>query len=130
MKDAYPLFHPETEAVRQHFEAGHFCVPECRACKKTHWYPRAFCPFCFSEDIELKASPGDATVYSFSAAGTSPTLVIAYVELADGLRLMTNIVDVDVTAMHIGMKVRIVWRTVEGGRRMPFYTAAEERLTE
>ena len=119
-----PVTTPETERFWAELGEGRFCVPQCQACGRAHWYPRAFCPFCFSEEIAVKPSFGEATIYSFSAMNTSPPLVMAYVELTEGPKLMTNIVDVDVAAIRIGMKVKPVWRSAEGGGQVPFYTAA------
>lgn len=119
-----PAINPETERFWALLGKGRFCVPHCQACGRAHWYPRAFCPFCFSDEIEARESAGGATVYSFSVMNTVPPLVIAYVELAEGPRLMTNLVDIDVDAIRIGMKVKPVWRAAQGGMQVPFYTAA------
>lgn len=54
----------------------------------------------------------------------TPPLVMAYVELAEGPRMMTNLVDVDPQQVRIGMKVRLAWRSAEGGARVPFFSPA------
>jgi uncharacterized protein len=51
--------------------------------------------------------------------------VIAYVELADGPRIMTNIVDCDIDALHIGMSVEMVFHdTGEGSALYRFRPAS------
>jgi uncharacterized OB-fold protein len=56
----------------------------------------------------------------------SPTgpYTIAYVELAEGPRVLTNIVDCDPKAITIGAAAKLVWKPSEGGAPVPFFTLA------
>ncbi|MES2972269.1 MAG: OB-fold domain-containing protein [Pseudomonadota bacterium] len=101
-----------------------FHVPRCADCGRAHWYPRPFCPFCFSGRIEMQESPGLGSVYSFSVMNTQPPLVMAYVQLGEGPVMMTNLVDADPALIHIGMKVKVAWRNAADGTPMPFFTPA------
>jgi len=49
---------------------------------------------------------------------------IAYVELAEGPRMMTNIVDCDLDKIAIGQPVRLVFKPSEGGPPVPMFTPA------
>jgi hypothetical protein len=44
-------------------------LPHCADCGKTHWHPRLFCPFCFSNKLEWKESAGKATLYAATTLG-------------------------------------------------------------
>jgi hypothetical protein len=95
--------------------AGRWVLPRCDACGGWFWYPRRLCPLCGSWDVSLADASGRATLYTFSiirrGAGpfrASGPYVLAYVELAEGPRLMTNVVAPDVDALHIGMPLRVV----------------------
>ncbi|MDO9431876.1 MAG: zinc ribbon domain-containing protein, partial [Phenylobacterium sp.] len=45
---------------------GKFMIKRCTACGEAHWYPRALCPFCFSEKTVWEESPGEGVIYSYS----------------------------------------------------------------
>jgi uncharacterized OB-fold protein len=51
--------------------------------------------------------------------------VVAYVTLAEGPTMMTNIVDADVEAIFIGQQVRVAFKTTESGRKIPVFAPAE-----
>jgi uncharacterized OB-fold protein len=53
--------------------------------------------------------------------------VPAVVELpdADGVRLVSNIVDTPIAAIHIGMPVTLVWRRTSDGTPVPRFRASD-----
>jgi uncharacterized OB-fold protein len=91
-------------------------LPRCLGCGTFIWYPRAFCPECHTSAIEWVPATGRGTIYSFTVthrgagqwAGRAP-YVIAYVELEEGPRVLTNIVGVDPDAVRIGEAVTAVF---------------------
>ena len=93
-------------------------VPRCVACGQYHFYPRPFCPHCWSEDLTWVDVSGDATIYSYTVIRGSSPYVLAVVELAEGPRMMTHIVDCPVDGVQIGMRVRVAFRDL-GGSIMP-----------
>ncbi|HEY1707732.1 MAG TPA: Zn-ribbon domain-containing OB-fold protein [Rhizomicrobium sp.] len=121
-----PLVNEETQRFWDAAGEGKLLYGYCLACKEPHYYPRSFCPFCFSEKVEWREASGDATVYTFSVMHRSPTgpYTIAYVELAEGPRVLTNIVDCDFDTISIGVKAKLVWKPSEGGAPIPFFTLA------
>ena len=48
--------------------------------------------------------------------------VIAFVTLAEGVSMMTNIVDCDLDAVAIGQDVQLTFRETEGGYALPVFT--------
>jgi uncharacterized protein len=121
-----PAINVETERFWKAAEAGKLLYGYCLACKEPHYYPRSFCPFCFSESVEWREASGNATVYSYSIMYRSPTgpYTIAYVTLAEGPRIMTNLVDCDFKKIAIDAKAKLVWKPSEGGAPVPFFTLA------
>ena len=100
-------------------------LKRCTACGKNHWYPRALCPYCQGETEWLDAS-GDGTIYSVSVtrrAGPIP-YAIAYVTLAEGVTMLTNIVDCDLDTLRIGDKVKVCFKPAEGGAMVPMFAPA------
>lgn len=92
-------------------------VQRCRACAALRYYPRAVCPSCLSSETEWLRTRGTGTVYTFTvtyqnqASGFRDALpyVLAYVELTEGIRLLTNIVECAPEAVRIGMAVEVVF---------------------
>ena len=108
-----PEVDPETEPYWAAAANGELLVRECSDCGLVYHYPRALCPDCFSEDVEWREASGYGDVYSYSAARTMSgwpeedlPLVLAYVQLDEGPRLMTNI-DADPEDVEIGTRVEV-----------------------
>ena len=105
---------------------GRLLLKKCGACGEHHHYPRALCPFCFSEKVEWVQAKGTGEIYSYSVTrrGGPVPYCIAYVTLAEGVKMMTNIVDCDLDAIRIGQKVKVAFRKTEGGVSMPVFAPA------
>lgn len=102
---------------------GTLLIRCCNACRAVHWYPRAHCPFCFSDDTAWQASPGAGHIYSVSVtrkAGPLP-YAIAYVTLDEGVTLLSSIVECDLDGLRIGDRVEVVFKATEGGGFMPMF---------
>jgi len=124
------LTSPRPNAETSHFwEAandGALLVKTCNACGEAHYYPRAACPFCFSEDTAWLKTSGNAVVYSFSVLRRAPVpYALAYVTLDEGPTIMTNIVDSDFDAIAIGRPVTLVFKPSENGQQIPMFALAE-----
>ena len=121
-----PAVTAETKTFWAHVNDGQLTVPQCRACGKFHWYPRANCPFCTSDQIELKPAKGTGTIYSYSVSrrGKDSSYTIAYVTLDEGVTMMTNIVGGDPSKLAIGQKVRVTMVESEDGQRVPMFAPA------
>jgi len=118
-----PVATPEGEAFWKAAAEGKFLVKRCTDCGKVHWYPRAICPFCFSDRTEWIAGSGKGTIYTYSVMRRAPEpYAIAYVTLDEGPTMMTNIVDCDLDSIRIGQKVRLVFKPTDGGPPMPMFT--------
>jgi uncharacterized OB-fold protein len=120
-----PQANPETKPYWDACAAGKLLVKRCRACGEHHYYPRAICPFCFSDDTEWRDASGRGTIYTYSVMRRAPIpYAIAYVELEEGPRMMTNIVDCDLDSIRIGQKVKVVFKPSEGGPPLPMFAPA------
>jgi uncharacterized OB-fold protein len=116
-----PIPDGETEAFWGGVAEGRFLLPWCNACGKPFWHPRAFCPRCWSEDVELRESEGRGTVYTSTVVrrGALPPFdeqlpyALAAADLDDGVRVFARVVDADSVA--IGDRVRIALRDLGGG---------------
>jgi uncharacterized OB-fold protein len=98
------------------------------------WYPRPFCPSCASTRVAWIEASGRGTVYSFTvnrrgqadlpAYREAGTYVLAYVELEEGPRMLTNIVDCDPDSVHIGQRVEVVFHDTGQGTALPRFRPA------
>ena len=120
-----PQPNPETQKVWDAAAQGSLMIGKCTGCGQTHWYPRAICPFCFSDKTELQKASGKGTVYSYSVMRRAPVpYALAYVTLAEGPTMMTNIVDCDLNGIRIGQQVKLVFKPTDGGPPVPCFTPA------
>jgi uncharacterized protein len=120
-----PTTNPETQPFWDAAAQGKFLLRTCTECRKAHWYPRAICPFCFSAKTEWVEGSGKGKIYTYSVMrrATEP-YAIAYVTLAEGPTMMTNLVQCDFDALRIGQEVKLVWTPTEGGPPVPTFTPA------
>ena len=116
---------PETEEYWAAAKEGKLLVKKCRACGKTHHYPRSLCPYCFSDKTEWTTASGNGVLYSYSVMRRAPVpYALAYVTLAEGTTMMTNMVDCDFDKLKIGQAVKVVFKPTDGGGALPCFTPA------
>ena len=127
-----PVINSTTAEFWKATTEGRFLLQRCNACDIVLWFPRRNCPKCWTEDVSTFDAQQTGTIYSFTVVrkGTGTfkdavPFVIAYVELADGPRIMTNIVNCDIDELHIGMPVEMVFHdTGEGSALYRFRPAS------
>lgn len=104
-------------------------IQRCGNCKKYVFYPREFCPNCFRESLSWEDVSGEGTIYAVSVmhkAG-NPMMAsrvpyaVALVELVEGARMLTNIVECEPGEARVGMKVRVTWEELLDGRKLPLF---------
>lgn len=107
-------------------ERGEYLVKFCEACNRAHYYPRAICPHCFSDRTVWRKGSGRGTVYSWTVyrRGQPEPYAIAYVELEEGPRVITNLVGFDFDNIRIGDKVTVVFEPTAGGPPVPMFKPA------
>jgi uncharacterized OB-fold protein len=107
-------------------------LQKCASCSTIRFYPRALCPSCLSSKTEYLRASGRGTVYTFTvtyqnqAAGFRDELpyVMAYVELDEGPRILTNVVKTPPDAVTIGMPVEVVFENIDEGLAIPKFQRA------
>jgi len=124
-KIAAPPINPETQPFFDAAADGRLLYGKCTACGEPHFYPRRHCPYCFSDKVEWQPASGKGTIYTYSVMRRAPVpYCIAYVTLAEGPTMMTNIVDCDLGSVRIGQAVRLVFKPSDGGPPVPMFTPA------
>ncbi len=107
-----------------------------QVCANGHviFYPRAHCPTCGSLDTTVKESAGEGTIYTYSvvrlnrhpAFAPLGPYAVAYVDLDEGFRILTNIVGITdpLTDVKIGQRVKVSWEDQESGLSFPMFAPA------
>ncbi|TDB83798.1 Zn-ribbon domain-containing OB-fold protein [Actinomadura sp. KC216] len=123
-----PADFPPDETFWTATAEGRLLLPRCESCATVIWYPRPFCPRCGGRDVTWFPASGEATVYSYTvvrkARGEYRDLtpyVVAYVELAEGPRILTNIVGCDPSEVIIGQPVTLVFDAPKEGAAARLY---------
>jgi uncharacterized OB-fold protein len=123
---------PETLPFWEGAAAGELRVQRCRSCERWYFYPRPFCPNCFSEDVEWKVASGDARLVSYvinyrplPPFDPAKPILVALVQLAEGPTMMSNIVGVEPepAAVRLDMPLRVTF-TERGEYKLPVFTPA------
>jgi len=118
-----PTIDPTNKPFWDGAAAGVLLIGLCKDTGRHFFYPREVSPFTLSPNVELVPAQGAATIYSFSVVRGKVPYAIAYVQLTEGPRIMTNIVDCDLDELRIGQSVRLVWKpTEEGAPPVPMFT--------
>ena len=117
-----PAVGPETEPFWRATAEGRLLLQRCTGCGAVIWYPRGFCPACSGTELEWFDASGRGRVYSYTVnrRGLGPyadagAYVLAYVELEEGPRVLTNIVDHDPETLAIGDAVEAVFHDTGEG---------------
>lgn len=122
----------ETTAFWDATRDRRFVLPWCTDCEEAIWYPRLTCPRCLGSAIEWREASGAATVHACSIhwkPGIGRTdddgpYVVALVDLDEGVRMMTNVVECPPTDVAVGMRVTLAWEPLSDGRHLPMFRPA------
>ena len=127
-----PAPDPETQPFWDAARAGTLLIRRCGDCGRFHFYPRPFCPFCWSERVEWEQASGRATLYTWSVVhqndlppfGERVPYVAAIVDLEEGPRMMTNVVDCEFDALAVGMALEVTFREETDEITVPLFRPA------
>lgn len=128
---------PTSEASERFWDATkqkRYLVQWCDACVAPIHYPREVCPRCLSADsLMWRQSKGTGTVYAVSVQHrpANPLMAdavpyaVALVDLDDGIRVMSNVVNCDPEAVTVGQAVAVTWEPLDDGRHLPVFEPKE-----
>jgi uncharacterized protein len=126
-----PAVNPETAPFWAATARGELLVKQCEDCASLIWYPRSICPECGSLRTRWQPVSGRGRVYSYTVnhRGEGPyrdcgPYVLAYVELDEGPRLMTNIVEAGEGELAVGLPVEVVFHDTGEGNALPRFRPA------
>ena len=122
---------PETAHFWDGTRHGELRLQRCRSCDDAYFPPRPFCPRCHSRDVEVLAASGRATLYSYVISHRPPPgfeapFAIAVVELEEGPRMMTNLVDVEPVPeeLPLDLALEVVFEPLTDEITLPLFRPA------
>jgi uncharacterized OB-fold protein len=125
-----PVTKPYWDSVKAHAMQ----IQKCNDTDQYFFYPRGISPFTGSTNISWEEVSGRGEIYAFTILPTQRSAwpgfeapyVVAMVELEEGPKLMTNIVNVEADPEHIsvGMPVKVFYDDVTDEITLPKFEPA------
>ena len=130
-KESLPKPTPETKHFWARNRRRRIAPAALRRMPPRYFPPRPFCPKCASRKVSIFKASGRAILYSYvinhrPAPGFTAPYAIAVVELAEGPRMMTNIVGCPQTpeALQLDMPLEVVFDKQTDEITLPFFKPA------
>ena len=121
----------ETKPFWDMCRRGQLLIQRCGDCGEYQWYPRGICAHCWSMNIQWVTASGKGTVWTYTVTYQNRTpgfdqgpYVLALVELEEGVRLFTNIVECELSAVSIGMTVEVTFVQATSQITIPYFKPA------
>lgn len=126
-KKALPTPSPWSKPFWEGCKKHELLIQECEDCDAKIFYPKLFCPNCFSSNLQWVKASGKGKVYTFTVVYSyQPTeftddvpYVIAVVKLAEGVQMMSNIIDCKPEDVRCDMDVEVIFENIEDGITLP-----------
>jgi len=106
----------------------------CEDCGNKMFPARLYCTNCMSQNIGWSKASGKGSVYSYSVAYEYPPArvakflstpyIIALVDLQEGVRMMTNLVECNPEDVKIGMRVEVTFTDIGKNLILPKFKPA------
>ncbi|WP_436956571.1 bifunctional MaoC family dehydratase N-terminal/OB-fold nucleic acid binding domain-containing protein [Streptomyces sp. SudanB182_2057] len=132
-----PVINRDNAGFWQGVAEGRLLIQRCTACGTLRhpWLPG--CNACGGLGWDTVEASGEGTVYSYVVVhhppvpGFDPPYAVALVELAEGVRMVGDVIGVPYDEVRIGMPVRAGFRRVDGEPTLPVFQAvtAETAVT-
>ena len=112
---------------------GQLLIQRCAKCKTLRHPPGPMCPECHSLEWDTIEASGRGTVYSYvvnhypKVPAFDYPLLVAVIELEEGTRLISNLIDVDPADVTIGMAVECELVAMDDDLTLPQFRPAGAR---
>ncbi len=114
---------PYWDAAKRH----ELIAQKCKACGKMWFPPTSICENCLSPDLEWVKLSGKGKVWSFvifhqlyyKAFADDIPYNVAVVEADEGLKFVTNLVDVKNEDIYVGLPVEVTFDNVDEDLTLP-----------
>ena len=132
-KKPLPTVSGETRAYWEGCRKGELLIQRCDACREYQFYPRGICSNCWGTDVQWVKSSGKGTVWTFTVTRQNRTpgfaeevpYVLGLVELEEGVKMFSNIVDCAPGYVRIGMQVEVTFVRATDQISVPYFKPVE-----
>lgn len=114
-----PTISADTEFFWNGLRDNKLLIQRCKGCGTLRHPPRPMCPHCRSLAWEAVESSGRGTVYSYVMPHEPKfpffeyPYVVALVELEEGIRVVSNLTDIDPADVTVGMPVEVYFQSFD-----------------
>ncbi|MGI6548774.1 MAG: Zn-ribbon domain-containing OB-fold protein [Syntrophomonadales bacterium] len=132
MKRPFMPATPASEPYWSYLKRNELWIPRCDSCSQLVFYPREICPHCSGLEFTWEKMSGRGEVYSFTVirrpflpefASLAP-YVFAIIELEEGIRMASNVINCQPEDVYIGLSVQAVYDEDENGRKLVLFKPA------
>ena len=110
-------------------------IQHCLDCGAYQFYPQAHCRGCLSDRLDWVESKGTGCVYSYSVVHRAPSAAfdkdapytVALIDLPEGCRMLSNVVEVGPEEVRIGMEVEVVFEEITPEISLPKFRPVQGR---
>ncbi len=128
-----PWARPFWDAARQH----RLVLQACNACQRPIHYPRIACPHCGADDLGWREASGRGTIYSYTVVeSNAPSAfiadlpyVVAVIRLAEGVQMLSNIVECDPASLRCEQAVEVVFVPLDDEFTLPKFRPVPDAVT-
>jgi hypothetical protein len=127
----YPIPEYGAEAFWQACNEGRLEMQKCDGCGKFRWIPAPLCTHCADDGFAWAPLSGHGKIITWTvithpvhpAAVSKVPYVVVIVELDEqpGLRMVSNLVDVDVDAIEFDATVSVGFEEHPSGQKLPVF---------
>jgi len=127
-----PTVNRDDEFFWQGVAEGRLLLARCAECSNLQHPPAPMCPVCGSLEWTAEEASGRGTVHSWIVSRHPTELdevprIVALIELEEGVRLVSNLQDIDPAEVVNDMDVELVFREVDGVKLAQFRPIGAER---
>ena len=125
-----PMVNRDSQFFWDGTRAGELRIQKCNACGAKRFPPGPACQSCAAYDRGYDVAAGTGTVFSYvvhrhpPVPGKELPIVIALIDLDEGVRMVGEVVDVADDEIEIGMPLRVDFREIDDELTLPVWRKA------
>src|SRR5665213_2975487 len=124
-----PVASPDTQPFWDGCKRGVFLLQRCKLCATFRHPPSPMCANCLSWESEWVEATGQGTIYTFVIVREAirrgweelVPYVVAVIDLDEGPKFVTNVVNKDPDSVAIGMRGKIVFTPMNDAMMLPVF---------
>jgi len=127
-----PEILPETAEFWRAARRHELVFQRCASCGQRIYFPRLLCHRCLSPKLDWEKAAGWGEIYSYTVVhqvahesfAADVPYVYAIIELAEGVRMISHVININPSRVRIGMKVKVVFEDVTPEVSIPKFEPA------